>query len=90
MQNTAPDAEIKARVWRRSLVTVPEACTDRGVIQMHFSCEVIDFGLAKHFVPGSGSSMKTRAGTPYYVAPQVLRSLVSGIRRWFALWCCLL
>lgn len=35
-------------------------------------CEVIDFGLAKNYVPGSGASMKTRAGTPYYVAPQVL------------------
>ena len=35
--------------------------------------QVIDFGLAKHFVPGSGNAMKTRAGTPYYVAPQAPR-----------------
>ena len=36
------------------------------------AAEVIDFGLAKNYVPGSGATMKTRAGTPYYVAPQVL------------------
>lgn len=34
--------------------------------------KVIDFGLAKKFVPGSGQTMKTKAGTPYYVSPQVL------------------
>lgn len=34
--------------------------------------KVIDFGLAKHYKPGSGATMKTRAGTPYYVSPQVL------------------
>jgi len=35
--------------------------------------KVIDFGLAKEFKPGSKELMKTKAGTPYYVAPQVLQ-----------------
>jgi len=35
--------------------------------------KVIDFGLAKKFKIGSGETMKTKAGTPYYVAPQVLQ-----------------
>jgi len=34
--------------------------------------KVIDFGLAKKFVAGTDPLMSTKAGTPYYVAPQVL------------------
>jgi calcium-dependent protein kinase len=35
--------------------------------------KVIDFGLAKKFIKGTDALMKTKAGTPYYVAPQVLQ-----------------
>jgi len=37
--------------------------------------KVIDFGLSKKFSldPANKSEMKTKAGTPYYVAPQVLQ-----------------
>lgn len=34
--------------------------------------KVIDFGLAKKYKPGD-NRMKTKAGTPYYVSPQVLQ-----------------
>ena len=34
--------------------------------------KVIDFGLAKHFNSSDHEMMFTRAGTPYYMAPEVL------------------
>lgn len=36
--------------------------------------KIIDFGLSKVFRPGKGgiSKMQTKAGTPYYISPEVL------------------
>eukprot|EP00418_Pyrodinium_bahamense_P037793 CAMPEP_0179203842 /NCGR_PEP_ID=MMETSP0796-20121207/101613_1 /TAXON_ID=73915 /ORGANISM="Pyrodinium bahamense, Strain pbaha01" /LENGTH=616 /DNA_ID=CAMNT_0020908715 /DNA_START=153 /DNA_END=1999 /DNA_ORIENTATION=- len=35
--------------------------------------KIIDFGTAKRYEPGSDYMMKTKMGTLYYIAPQVLR-----------------
>mmetsp|Transcript_81925 Transcript_81925/g.227133 ORF Transcript_81925/g.227133 Transcript_81925/m.227133 type:complete len:475 (-) Transcript_81925:278-1702(-) len=48
--------------------------------------KVIDFGLAKSFRPGT-SELKTKAGTPYYVAPQVLTS-AGGYNEKCDIWSC--
>lgn len=34
--------------------------------------KVIDFGIAKRFTVGAGAMLKTKAGTAYYIAPEVL------------------
>eukprot|EP00408_Alexandrium_pacificum_P050927 CAMPEP_0171265126 /NCGR_PEP_ID=MMETSP0790-20130122/57961_1 /TAXON_ID=2925 /ORGANISM="Alexandrium catenella, Strain OF101" /LENGTH=471 /DNA_ID=CAMNT_0011733779 /DNA_START=60 /DNA_END=1475 /DNA_ORIENTATION=+ len=48
--------------------------------------KVIDFGLAKSFTPGK-SVLKTKAGTPYYVAPQVLTNQ-GGYNEKCDIWSC--
>lgn len=35
--------------------------------------KIIDFGLAKHYNEKQEKQMKTKAGTPYYIAPEVLK-----------------
>lgn len=37
--------------------------------------KIIDFGLARHYTskPGDKDLMKTKAGTPYYISPEVLK-----------------
>jgi len=50
--------------------------------------KVIDFGLAKKFKPGT-SELRTKAGTPYYVAPEVLDSKSSkGYNEKCDIWSC--
>lgn len=50
--------------------------------------KVIDFGLAKQFVPGT-NDLHTKAGTPYYVAPEVLRSTkTNGYNEKCDIWSC--
>jgi len=40
----------------------------------HAKIKIIDFGLSRHDDDGgSGGMMKTKVGTPYYVAPEVLK-----------------
>ena len=34
--------------------------------------KIIDFGLSKMLLKGKLQRMKTRAGTPYYISPEVL------------------
>mmetsp|Transcript_60122 Transcript_60122/g.143279 ORF Transcript_60122/g.143279 Transcript_60122/m.143279 type:complete len:330 (-) Transcript_60122:54-1043(-) len=45
---------------------------DQGSIETS-TLKLVDFGLARKFVPGGGNKMHTQAGTTYYVAPEVLK-----------------
>ena len=38
----------------------------------HSDLKIIDFGLSKIMNSGKLQRMKTRAGTPYYISPEVL------------------
>jgi calcium-dependent protein kinase len=50
--------------------------------------KVIDFGLAKKFVKGE-SKLTTKAGTPYYVAPEVIKkNKDSGYNELCDIWSC--
>jgi calcium-dependent protein kinase len=50
--------------------------------------KVIDFGLAKRFNPGE-NKLFTKAGTPYYVAPEVLKSTkTEGYSEKCDIWSC--
>lgn len=45
---------------------------ERGVPLASNTLKIIDFGIAKKFRPGK-SDLKTKAGTAYYVAPEVMQ-----------------
>ena len=45
-------------------------CSEKDQAIVKTSVKIIDFGLSCKFEPGEFK--KTKAGTPYYVAPQVL------------------
>jgi len=49
----------------------PENCLLRNDVMEDLDLVLIDFGLSSRFSPG-GEAMKTRACTPFYVAPEVL------------------
>jgi len=60
-QNYIMHRDLKPENWLLSSATEAIQKTD---------LKLIDFGLSKRFTPGEFAS--TRAGTPYYVAPEVL------------------
>lgn len=79
-------AELEAAKLVQSVVDAIRYCHNRGIVHRDLKPEnflfqtpsddspikIIDFGLSRHDNVNNGV-MNTRVGTPYYVAPEVLR-----------------
>lgn len=80
-------SETEARVIFTQMIQAINYCHSNGIAHRDLKPEnflfltkaedspikVIDFGLSKHFdEKGGHSAMTTRAGTPYYISPEVL------------------
>ena len=78
--------EAAVRAVMRSVLQVVRGCHERGIIYRDlkpanflFASEApdsgvrcIDFGLAENFIPGEVRALNKRAGTPVYMAPELV------------------
>ena len=78
--------EERGKRLARSVLAMLSACHSRGIIYRDIKpanflfltdgedspVKCIDFGLAANFIPGAQEYMEKRAGTPVYMAPEVV------------------
>lgn len=83
--NNGSFSEAQAAEYMRQILSVLAYCHDRNIVhrdlkpenflldtaEIDANLKVIDFGTAQFFVPGM--PMTQKFGTPYYIAPEVLR-----------------
>lgn len=79
LTSAAPSAHPRRRClgglcrWATAPFARLGACEEELV-----DCKVIDFGLAAHFAPSEPESIAQFAGTPCYIAPEVVGALSGG------------